>query len=66
MKITGTSSAFVYSFRGNKYARSMLDAFFPRENCAFSEMIARNNTRAGRAKENYLHVYLLWCYIIIH
>jgi len=44
----------------------MLDAFFPRENCAFSEMIARNNTRAGRAKENYLHVYLLWCYIIIH
>jgi hypothetical protein len=75
LKITGTSSAFIYdcvcldsawaekSFRGNKYAHSMLDAFFPPQNCAVSEMIARNNTRAGRAKENYLHLHLhlLWC-----
>lgn len=78
MKITGTSSVFVYdcvsldsawaekSFRGNKYGHSMLDAFFPPENCAVSEMIVGHNTRAGRAKENYLHVHLLWCDIIIH
>jgi len=71
MKITGTSSTFVYdcvsldsacadkSFRGNKYAHSMLHAFFRPENCVVSEMIARNNTRAGMAKENYLHVHLL-------